>query len=77
MIDPLRPVLDQLEKIWARLDRVPVISWATVTQTDPLRIRLDGDDDPLPFTPSSPIAGLSVGSRVVCVEQHRRVIILA
>lgn len=38
--------------------------WATVTQASPLRIRIDGDPDPLPITPDTLVAGLLVGDRV-------------
>jgi hypothetical protein len=38
--------------------------WATVTDDSPLRIRLDGEDDPLPFTPDSLVYSLAVGERV-------------
>lgn len=73
----LAPVLDQLAKLWARTDRMPVVRWATVTQAHPLRLLLDGDVDVLPLTPQSALGGLTVGARVVCVEQHRRVIVIA
>lgn len=76
MSDPLKPILDQIAKLWGKVDLIPVIRWGSVTQTTPLRVRLDGDADPLPFTPSSLISGLTVGARVVCVEQHRRVIVV-
>jgi hypothetical protein len=42
----------------------PSHRWATVTATSPLRIRLDGDTDPLPYTPDSLVAGLAVADRV-------------
>jgi hypothetical protein len=76
LMDALRPILDQISKLWARVDQMPVIRWGTVTVSSPLRVMLDGDDDHLPYTPSSTAADLVVGDRVVCVEQHRRVIVL-
>src|SRR5690554_6499074 len=72
-MDILRPILDQLNKIWARLNLMPVIRWGTVTQASPLRVQLDGDTEPLLFTPQNTVPGLKVGNRVLCVEQHRRV----
>lgn len=75
-MDILRPVWDMFKKVWARLDLMPVIRWGTITQTDPLRVQLDGDLDPMILTPMSIVGGASVGERVICVEQHRRVIIL-
>jgi hypothetical protein len=38
--------------------------WATVTGVAPLRIRLDGDTSPLPFTPDNLVAELAVNDRV-------------
>ena len=75
-MDILRPILDQLAKIWARLNLMPVIRWGTVTQADPLRVQLDGDTEPLLFTPQNPLGKLNVSQRVLCVEVHRRVIII-
>ena len=72
----LRPVLDQIKKLWDRVDQVAVTRWGTVTSGDPLRVILDGSPDALPFAPQSAVRGLSVGDRVVCVEQHRRVIVV-
>lgn len=48
--------------------------WATVTQTGPLRVRLDGDSDPLPFTPDNLVGPVPVGTRVWCELFGRRVI---
>lgn len=75
-MDILRPVLDQIGKLWARLELMPVIRWGAITQADPLRVQLDGDLDPMVLTPMTLVAGLGVGDRVLCVEQHRRVIVL-
>lgn len=40
------------------------VGWATVTDIGPLRIRRDGEDDPLPVTPDTLIGPLSVSDRV-------------
>lgn len=72
----LDPILDQLVKLWARTDRMPVVRWGTVTGVSPLRVMLDGDAAALPFAPACPVRNLTVGQRVVCVEQHRRVIVI-
>lgn len=77
MTDFLRPVLDQIAKLWARLALMPVIRWGTVTQASPLRVTLDGDTDAVPFTPQTVVKGIPTGKRVVCIEQHRRLIIIA
>jgi microcystin-dependent protein len=52
-------------------------TWATVTAESPLRIRLDGDTDPLPATPESLVSGLSVGQRVWVQLSGHRVIVHA
>ena len=39
-------------------------SWAEVTQASPLRVSLD-DGTALPMTPSTLVAGLTVGARVL------------
>lgn len=76
MQDLLRPVLEQIGKLWSRVDLSPVIRWGTVTQASPLRVQLDGDEDPLTITPQNAAGELRVDSRVLCVEQHRRVIVV-
>lgn len=51
--------------------------WGTVTAVNPLRVQLDGDTTPLPFTPDSlidPLA-LAVNQRVRCEQSRRRVVI--
>lgn len=42
-----------------------VHTWATVTQASPLRVKLDGDDDPIPWTPQSIVSGLVLSDRVL------------
>ncbi|MGV3564220.1 MAG: hypothetical protein ACO1ON_13160 [Nocardioides sp.] len=49
--------------------------WATVTQASPLRVRLDGEPNPLPVTPESLVQGLVVGQRVWCQIRGRRVVV--
>lgn len=39
--------------------------WATVTSESPLRIRLDGMQSPLPFTPDSLVPALTLNERVL------------
>ena len=43
MQDLLRPIIEQLDKLWTRVDLTPVIRWGTVTQADPLRVQRGGD----------------------------------
>ena len=53
-------------------DPVPVppftMSWAKVTQTSPLRVRLDGSSEDLPFTPVSLIGEITGTPRVMCLR---------
>jgi hypothetical protein len=56
---------------------------ATVTQVSQLRIRIDTESAPLPFTPMNTVAGLAVNDRVVVLmwantvkeRRSRRVIV--
>ena len=58
--------------------------WATVTAISPVRIKLDGETNPLPFTPDSLVANLNVNDRVLVMlltntnpaTRSRRVVIL-
>lgn len=50
--------------------------WATVATTNPLTVRLDGDDDPLELTPVNLAGKLSVGNRVWAQMAGKRVVIL-
>jgi len=51
--------------------------WATVTQSDPLRIRLDSDTAALPVTPASVVRGpLDVDTRVWVQIIGKRVIVV-
>ncbi|HEU0165867.1 MAG TPA: hypothetical protein VFQ54_12550 [Thermomicrobiales bacterium] len=52
------------------------MKWAKVTAISPLRIQLDGETDPLTFTPRSLVAGLAVDDRVLTeLVDKRRVIV--
>lgn len=49
--------------------------WGTVTAVGPLRVRLDGEVDPLDMTPDS-LAVVAVGDRVWCQIADRRLVVL-
>lgn len=51
--------------------------WATVTGTNPVRVKVDGDTTPLSFTPDTLTdpALLRVGDRVRCEITDRRLVI--
>ena len=70
-----RPILDQIAKLWDRLDRTPTVRWGTVTQSTPLLVQLDGDD--VAVSPQTVVSTIATGKRVLCVEQRRRVIVIA
>lgn len=73
----LDPILDQISKLWSRVDLMPTMRWGTVTGIAPLSVQLDGDAAPLPFPPSTVIFPLRQGARVLCVEQNRRVTVVS
>jgi hypothetical protein len=49
--------------------------WATVTAVSPLRIRLDGEAEPLDITPDTLAGPLSVGDRVWTQTSGRRILV--
>jgi microcystin-dependent protein len=50
--------------------------WATVTAIGPLRIRLDGESEPLDITPDNTIGPVSVGTRVWTQTNGRRILVI-
>lgn len=52
--------------------------WGTITQINPLRVKLDGDDTALPVTPASlvPASLTRVGSRVWTVLNGRQLVVV-
>lgn len=50
--------------------------WGVVTQLSPLRVKLDGDAEALPITPTSLVYGLTVNARVWCIVAGRQLIIV-
>lgn len=55
----------------------PTFAWGTITSISPLRLQLDGDTAPLPFTPDTLIDPLvlSVDDRVRCELTERRLVV--
>lgn len=49
--------------------------WGTVTQTGPVRVRLDGDAAPLLITPDV-LGSVTVGQRVYCHRNGRRLVVI-
>lgn len=56
--------LDILGRAAQPVTEVSLHVWAEVTDDSPLRIQIDGEDDPLTITPDTLVAGLSIGDRV-------------
>ena len=77
--DPLAPLKEQLHKLWAALEPKAEVKLGTVTQTAPLMVTVDGDldenGDPVP-APAVPLVTHTVGQRVICAEQYRRLLII-
>lgn len=80
MTDLFQPFIDQLEQVRDVAVQKPDIRWGTVATANPLRVALDGDidenDNPVLAPAQSAVSGLTTGMRVLCAEQHRRVIVM-
>lgn len=63
-----------LEMLTAPEQEIPGTFWATVTATNPLRVKRDAEPV-LPVTPQT-LANLAVGDRVLCLWERRQVIVL-
>lgn len=72
----IQPLVDRVQDAIAQAAMGVTLRWGTVTQADPLRVRLDGDMAEIPFKPATVVQGLSVGDRALCATQHRRVTVL-
>jgi len=66
-----------LDVIQAKQEPGVSLRFATVTQATPLRIRLDGDTSPLPYTPKTIGAQtLSSGNRVACLTCSSTILVM-
>ena len=63
-----------LEMLTAPEQEIPGTFWATVTATNPLRVKRD-TEPVLPVTPQT-LANLAVGDRVLCLWERRQVVVL-
>lgn len=77
MTDLIRSLVDRVEDAITALRGVVTLRWGTVIAVSPLSVRLDADDDPLPFPPVCPLLGMQVGDRVLCSVQNRRVTVIS
>lgn len=71
--DFMGAINDRVEDALNAASNGVVLRWGTVTQADPLRVKLDADADALPFKPATAPSGLRVGDRVRCSVQNLRV----
>ena len=83
--DLLRPLKEQLHKLRALIDKKSEVRLGTDAPLSPLSVYLDGDTDTDPnsptfgdpiATPATSLVSHTVGQRVICAEQHRRVLII-
>jgi hypothetical protein len=73
MIDQIIKRIAGLEKSTKRLENT--IVFGTVTQASPLRVRLDGDTDELPYTPPSLVTPV-MEDRVLILRQITSIIVV-
>lgn len=69
-------VLSRISEIAAKVASKPDFRWAVVTGIGPVQVQLDADDTPLAGSPSTLVAGLRVGDRVLVLLQNHRAIII-
>jgi len=76
--------LKLIASVLTREPDISIWSWATVTATSPLRVKLDGESTALAITPDTLVAGLLVGDRVWVqlvtnanpTRRHRRLVVI-
>lgn len=68
-------LVDTVSQLSAKVDASPTLQWATVTGTNPVRVRMDGMEEPLAGGVES-LADVRVGDRVLTVLWNRRAIVL-
>lgn len=72
----MQHLADRLQELSEKLRLVPVFRWAVVVNASPLTVQLDADDAPLVGTPSTLVAHLRVGDRVLVMLLHNRVTVV-
>ena len=75
------PIRDALKKVFNRLDGMPVALYGTIVQASPVKVALDADIDtvgnPVTRPAQSSVGPLTVGQRVYCLSQSRRVVVIS
>lgn len=77
IVGDLSGIVGRLRGLQAAVAGAPVLRWATVVQSHPLRVRLYGDADALDGVPATVLPVLIPGERVVCVRQNLRATVIA
>lgn len=72
----LDTLMRHIEGIATRVAGKPGLRWAVVASVAPLTIKFYADEVPLLGTPSTLVAGLAVGDRVMVAIQDNRVTII-
>lgn len=72
----IQELLRRLTTLEAWRKQAPSFGWGYVVQTDPLQVRREFDDDPLPGKPGSAGGTHTVGDRVLLLEQGSRVTVM-
>ena len=79
------PIIKRMRRLKALIEKKSEVRLGTVAQLSPLMVFLDGDidtdeasptfGDPI-ATPATSLVTHTVGQKVICAEQHRRVLII-
>lgn len=76
LVTRMDALADRLVTLNAKFRSVPRFRWGVVVSTDPLRIQLDGDEEPLAGRPPTLVKGLAVNGRVMVLIQNQRATIV-
>lgn len=68
-------LLDTITRLAKRIDAVPTFQWGTVTFDEPLQVRLDNMDEPLPGSLDA-LVKPTIGRRVLVMLWNRRAIVV-
>lgn len=70
-------LISRINNMQEALAAKPDFRWGVVVSTSPLAVQLDGDSQPLAGMPANTAGTLSVGVRVLCLLQHRKVTVVS
>lgn len=72
----IEKIQTDLDHLFHRVGLLPSFRWAYVTAINPVRIRYDGEADPVAGVPDVLVTELMVGDRVFCIRLFGRDIVL-